>query len=75
MDKAQPHQKARMTRSQHPTSKPNSPKKDEDRLAQALRENLFRRKAQARARTGSNPPESTASAAAHKIAGEDGENG
>lgn len=40
-----------------PSSRP--PKKDNDRLAKALRDNLFRRKAQARARAEGETPDTS----------------
>jgi len=45
------HQGKIMTEARPPLQKkPTSPRKNEDRLARALRENLHRRKAQARSR-------------------------
>jgi len=44
-----------MTKPQHPARAANPPRKDAERLAQALRENLHRRKAQARARASTGP--------------------
>ena len=44
-------------RSRHPSEPPSAKQQANDRLAQALRDNLHRRKAQARARTAAPAPD------------------
>lgn len=44
-------------RPRHPSEPPSSKQQANDRLAQALRDNLHRRKAQARARTAAPAPD------------------
>ena len=44
-------------RPRHPSESPSTKQQANDRLAQALRDNLHRRKAQARARTAAPAPD------------------